>query len=327
MKVTNPHGVTAFQVGLGSVNNTSDANKPVSTAQATAIADAKKAGTDAQTNLNTHTSNKTNPHGVTKEQVGLGSVPNVTTNDQTPTYSEASSLATLTSGEKLSVAFGKIKKAITDFISHLADTTKHITSTERTTWNGKAPSNHPSTDGTNGLGTSYYYGHTKVINDLTETSQVGGLALHAYQGKVLNDKINSLGGMCEFIGKFSGSVITVTLAKEYKMFKIFAYSTSAGYVNIYPPYTQGHGSNVYCYVGMTSGWATSGRFNSIEMSVYPNGTSREIIISGVCSGSSSASAVYTAGKYTGDTTAYPNKMYIASSNNSEPVDVYIYGIS
>lgn len=35
-------------VGLGNVDNTSDANKPVSTAQATAIADAKKAGTDAQ---------------------------------------------------------------------------------------------------------------------------------------------------------------------------------------------------------------------------------------------------------------------------------------
>lgn len=41
-------------VGLGNVDNTSDANKPVSTAQATAIADAKKAGTNAQTALNTY---------------------------------------------------------------------------------------------------------------------------------------------------------------------------------------------------------------------------------------------------------------------------------
>lgn len=45
---TNPHTVTASQIGLGNVNNTSDADKPVSTAQAAAIADAKKAGTDAQ---------------------------------------------------------------------------------------------------------------------------------------------------------------------------------------------------------------------------------------------------------------------------------------
>lgn len=34
----NPHGVTAAQVGLGNVDNTSDANKPVSTATAAAIA-------------------------------------------------------------------------------------------------------------------------------------------------------------------------------------------------------------------------------------------------------------------------------------------------
>ena len=45
----NPHNVTKEQVGLGKVDNTSDEEKPVSTAQATAIADAKKAGTDAQT--------------------------------------------------------------------------------------------------------------------------------------------------------------------------------------------------------------------------------------------------------------------------------------
>ncbi len=44
----NPHEVTKAQVGLGNVDNTSDTNKPVSTAQAAAIADAKKAGSDAQ---------------------------------------------------------------------------------------------------------------------------------------------------------------------------------------------------------------------------------------------------------------------------------------
>lgn len=69
---SNPHGVTKAQVGLGNVNNTSDADKPVSTAQATAIADAKAAGTNAQTNLTTHMQNKSNPHGVTRDQLGLG---------------------------------------------------------------------------------------------------------------------------------------------------------------------------------------------------------------------------------------------------------------
>lgn len=68
---------TKTEVGLGNVDNTSDANKPVSTAQANAIAEAKKAGTDAQSNLTTHTNNKSNPHSVTKAQVGLGNVDNV----------------------------------------------------------------------------------------------------------------------------------------------------------------------------------------------------------------------------------------------------------
>lgn len=72
-------------------------------------------------NLSAHTSNKSNPHGVTKSQVGLGNVPNVATNDQTPTFTQASTLAGLTSGEKLSVSFGKIMKAIADLISHLSN--------------------------------------------------------------------------------------------------------------------------------------------------------------------------------------------------------------
>ena len=46
---TNPHEVTAEQVGLGNCDNTADIDKPVSKAQAEAIAEAKKAGTDAQT--------------------------------------------------------------------------------------------------------------------------------------------------------------------------------------------------------------------------------------------------------------------------------------
>ena len=58
---------------------------------------------------------------VTKEAVGLGNVPNVSTNDQTPTYTEASAFETLTSGEKLSIAFGKIKLAITNLINHIAN--------------------------------------------------------------------------------------------------------------------------------------------------------------------------------------------------------------
>lgn len=74
-----------------------------------------------QTALNTHTGNKSNPHSVTKSQVGLGNVPNVATNDQTPTYSDTTTLVTLSSGEKISIAFAKIKLAIITLINHLAN--------------------------------------------------------------------------------------------------------------------------------------------------------------------------------------------------------------
>ena len=74
---SNPHTVTKTQVGLGNVNNTSDANKPVSTAQATAIADAKAAGTAAQTSINSHAGRKDNPHTVTRAQLGLATTDQV----------------------------------------------------------------------------------------------------------------------------------------------------------------------------------------------------------------------------------------------------------
>lgn len=74
---SNPHTVTKAQVGLGNVNNTSDANKPVSTAQAAAIADAKAAGTAAQTSINNHAGRKDNPHTVTRAQLGLATTDQV----------------------------------------------------------------------------------------------------------------------------------------------------------------------------------------------------------------------------------------------------------
>ena len=109
---SNPHSVTKEQVGLGNVNNTSDIDKPVSTATQTALdlkADKSDTYTKSETynqeaidskldkkldtetasstyatisNLNSHTSSESNPHKVTKEQVGLGNVDNTSDNDK-----------------------------------------------------------------------------------------------------------------------------------------------------------------------------------------------------------------------------------------------------
>lgn len=64
-----------------------------------------------------HVSDTENPHGVTKAQVGLGNVPNVATNDQTPTFSAVSTDTALVSGEKLSTLLGKIARTILTVIS------------------------------------------------------------------------------------------------------------------------------------------------------------------------------------------------------------------
>lgn len=66
-----------------------------------------------------HTADNANPHGVTKQQVGLGNVPNLAPSDQVPTFTEATTLANIVSGEKASTLFGKIKLAISKLIDHL----------------------------------------------------------------------------------------------------------------------------------------------------------------------------------------------------------------
>lgn len=74
---SNPHNVTKAQIDLGNVQNLAPADMPVSTAQATAIADAKAAGTKAQTDLNTHANRRDNPHNVTRAQLGLATTDQV----------------------------------------------------------------------------------------------------------------------------------------------------------------------------------------------------------------------------------------------------------
>ena len=203
---SNPHAVTKAQVGLGNVNNTSDANKPISTATQAALD--TKSPKEGSTSLIRLAENVTfgNGDGFTIEQsngqyrqkiqctdnsttndavytffqsentgasyknlfeirdngslyssegrvyttgnkpnktdVGLSNVPNVTTNNQTPSFTQATTLANIVSGETLTLLLSKISKAIADLISHLGDTVKHITAIERTNWNTAYTNNH-----------------------------------------------------------------------------------------------------------------------------------------------------------------------------------------
>lgn len=75
----------------------------------------------AKTDFDAHVANKINPHGITKEILGLGNVPNVTTNDQTPTYTLPKYDTELISGETMSTSFGKIARAVKSLIAHIVN--------------------------------------------------------------------------------------------------------------------------------------------------------------------------------------------------------------
>ena len=131
---SNPHKVTATQVGLGKVNNTSDLNKPISTATQTAL-DAKlnsadfvefysdlmdiKDDMDGEINavdgkLNVHIDDTTNPHKVTATQIGLGKVNNtsdlnkpISTATQTALDTKVTKNDDVVAGTKTKISYDK----------------------------------------------------------------------------------------------------------------------------------------------------------------------------------------------------------------------------
>lgn len=99
----NPHNTTKSQVGLGNVDNTSDADKPASRATLNELALKQNINDDtlktsnkfvsgAINELYNHSISGSNPHSTTKAQVGLGSVDN--TSDASKNVLSATKLTT-----------------------------------------------------------------------------------------------------------------------------------------------------------------------------------------------------------------------------------------
>lgn len=73
-----------------------------------------------------HTRNTENPHNVTAEQVGLGNVVNKAPSDMEISFETTDpTLKELTSGEKLSSLFSKLKAAVSALISHIKANNPH----------------------------------------------------------------------------------------------------------------------------------------------------------------------------------------------------------
>ena len=98
-----------------------------------------------------------------------------------PEYSEVKEVTELESGEKLATGFGKIAKAVKDLISHLVDSTIHITVEERTLWN--TVSNHTH----NYAGSSSVGGPATTALVCTGNSATATKATQDGNGKVIAD--------------------------------------------------------------------------------------------------------------------------------------------
>jgi len=105
-------------------------------------------GTTIESFTLNQSSNETINIQVTKSDVGLGNVPNVATDDQTPTVTEASTRANLASGDTLKTIIGKIKKFFSD-LKTVAFTGSYTDLTDQPTI-PVIPSNNITGSGTSG---------------------------------------------------------------------------------------------------------------------------------------------------------------------------------
>lgn len=201
-------GVSKGMVGLGNADNTSDADKPVSTAQQTAL--------DAKAPIASPTFTGT-VSGVTKAMVGLSNADN--TSDSNKPISTATQTAldlkapinnpTFT-GTVGGVTKGMVGLAQAD---NTSDVNKPISSATQTALNAKAPINNPTFTGSVGGVSASMVGLGNVTNESkstmfsspTFTGTVSGVtATHVGLGNVTNESKATMFNNPTFTGTVSG---------------------------------------------------------------------------------------------------------------------------
>lgn len=141
-KQPNPPTYTKADIGLGNVDNTSDMNKPVSTAQKAAIDAVADEVALVDGSLDEHIANKSNPHDVTAEQTGAE-----------PAFTK-------------NTAFNKAFGTTADTVCEGNDSRLS---------NSRTPTSHASSATTYGEGTNVNYGHVRLSSPMTAaTSQASG---------------------------------------------------------------------------------------------------------------------------------------------------------
>ena len=152
---------------------------------------------------------------VTKSDVGLSNVPNVSTNNQTTTFTKADSRDLPISGETLSTLFGKILKWFSDlksvaFSGNYNDLTNQPTN---------------ATTNTNGLMSkddkTKLDGIDSGANKTTVDSELNSTSTNPVQNKVindaLNDKLSTTGTAAKATADASGNTITTSYASTIEI--------------------------------------------------------------------------------------------------------------
>lgn len=88
--------------------------------QVTALVSPKKQYAEKK-DLEDHANSRSNPHNVTKKQVGLSEVENVSPSNMQINFTEAQTPAELATGEKMSALMGKIAAAVKKLIAHIGN--------------------------------------------------------------------------------------------------------------------------------------------------------------------------------------------------------------
>lgn len=128
----NPHNVNKTQVGLGNVDNTSDANKPISTATQSAL-DGK------QDSLSSGQLSATNS-GITSTKVGNyddhidNSVKHITASERASWNDKQNALST---SQLNATNSGITSTKVGNYDTHISDTSIHVSSSDKSTWNSK----------------------------------------------------------------------------------------------------------------------------------------------------------------------------------------------
>ena len=222
----------------------------------------------------------TNPHALSKEDIGLGNVPNVTTDNQTPTVTEASSLTNLAENDTLKTIVGKVKKAIGSLIAHLNNTSNPHTVTKSQVGLGDVVNTGDSATPVSGGTTKFTTGgaYTELAKKVNTTVKVNG---HALNGDVTVTKSDvSLGNVVntgDSATPVYGGDSKFTTGGAYNLLISFApyFSTSTAYaVGDYVTY---EGSLYKCTTAHSAGAWNSSHFTKTQASTMTGGGGYDVL--------------------------------------------------